>query len=77
MGTKIKSQKNSLGLKRTPRNPLDQNDDCTVKRGCPLARFTGEEITSHGSRIPNFIFQSESQSNPILNFGALRVPRRD
>ena len=41
MGTKIKSQKNSLGLKRTPRNPLDQNDDCTVKRGCPLARFTG------------------------------------
>ena len=31
-GHKLKAKKIPLGLKRTPRNPLDQNDDCTRER---------------------------------------------
>ena len=73
IGHKLKPQ-TFYGLE----NPLDQNDGRTKnvgRGGGGLAQFTGlKKTTNHGSRISNFIFQSETPKNTILNFGAYKYP---
>ena len=51
---------------QTPRNPLDQNDGRTKNGGRPGGGGSGKahgawkNTANHGSRISNFIFQSET-----------------